>query len=69
MTTKKDTTSRNKGRNKPLVKLVHNLEEHVVGGPHLFIDKVKGSVGNELVQVPVVVSLQGKLYTSFYYYY
>ena len=61
MTHVKDTASCDKGGHKPLIELVHNFEEHIVGGPHLFIHKVKGSVGNELVQVPVVIPLQAQI--------
>ena len=48
-------SSRDEGGDEPLVELVHRLQVHVVGLPHVLIHQVQGGVGDELVQVPVVV--------------
>lgn len=48
-------TCSNERRDKPLVKLVHGLQVHAVGQPHVFIHQVKCCVSNELVQVSVVI--------------
>ena len=56
----KDTAGGNKRRNKPLVKLVDNLQVHVTRRPHLFVDQVQRRVGDKLVQVSMVVLLQTK---------
>ena len=53
----KDTRGRDEGRHKPLVEFVNNLEVHATGRPHVFVHEVKSSMGNELVQVAVVVLL------------
>jgi len=55
---KKDTCRCHKCRHKPLVEFINNFQVHVVTSPHLLIDKVKCSMGNELVQMSVVVLLQ-----------
>ena len=47
--------SSHKCRNKPLIELVHDLEVHVGGPEHVLIHQVEGSMGDELVEVPVVV--------------
>ena len=51
-------SSRDEGRDEPLVELVHGLQVHVVGLPHVLIHQVQSSVGDELVQVAVVVLSQ-----------
>ena len=56
----KDTSSSDKCRDEPLVEAVHDFEVHVVGGPHLLVHQIQRSVGNELVQMSVVISLQQK---------
>ena len=53
----KDTAGGDEGGHKPLVELVHDLEVHVVGGPHLFIHQVQSLMRHKLVQVPVVLLL------------
>ncbi len=51
------------GGDEPLVELVDNLEVHVLRGPLVLVNQVQRGVGNELVQVPVVVLLNGRFRT------
>lgn len=41
----------------PLVEFVHQSEVHVAGGPHGLVDEVQGCVGDELVQVAMILAL------------
>ena len=50
----KDTSCSNKRWDKPLIKFVNNLQIHVTGSPHLFINQIKSFMCNKLVQVTVV---------------
>lgn len=48
-------SSCDKSRNKPFVKLVHSLQIHVVRKPHVLIYEVKSSMGNELVEMAMII--------------
>lgn len=48
-------SSCDKSRNKPFIKLVHGLQVHVVRKPHVLIYEVESSVGNELVEVAMII--------------
>lgn len=52
---KKDMSSCDKSRNKPFVKLVHSLQIHIVRKPHVLIYQVKSSMGNELVEMAMII--------------
>lgn len=53
----KDTSSCDEGRDEPLVEFVDDFEIHVTGGPHLFINQVESRMGNELIQMTMIVFL------------
>lgn len=44
-----------KGRHEPFVELVHSLQVHVVGLPHVLIHQIQRRMRDELVQVSVVI--------------
>jgi len=44
-----------KGGDVPLVELVHHLQVHVRGPEHVLVHEVEGGVGDELVEVTVVI--------------
>lgn len=45
----------NKCRHEPFIKFVHGFQVHVAGQPHVFIDEIQGCMGDELVQVAMIV--------------
>ncbi len=51
----KDMRSCDKGRHEPFVELVHSLQVHVVGLPHVLIHQIQRRMRDELVQVSVVI--------------
>ena len=65
---RKDTGCSDEGRDEPFIELVDNLEVHPTGGPHVFIHQVEGRVGDELVQMAVVVFLSNKSHKSHFHF-
>jgi hypothetical protein len=53
-----DLGAGDEGRYEPIIKLVHNLQVHVVRLPNVLVNEVEGGVGNELIQITVVLLLQ-----------
>lgn len=47
--------SGDEGGDEPLVELVHSLQVHVAGLPHVLIHQIQSSVSDELIQVPVII--------------
>lgn len=54
---KADLGGGDKARDKPVVKLVHDLQVHVVRLPNMLVYQVQGGVSDELVQIRVVLLL------------
>lgn len=55
MNDEEDMPSGDEGGDEPLVELVHSLQVHVAGLPHVLIHQIQSSVSDELIQVPVII--------------
>lgn len=51
----KDMSCSDECWHKPFIKFVHSFQVHVAGQPHVFIDEIESCMGDELVQVAMIV--------------
>lgn len=55
-----DMGRRHKRADKPLVKFIHNFQMHVRRFPRVLVHKIKRRVGDELIQMRVILLLKEK---------